>query len=109
MLLLALLPGHAFHKILGSATKGSLAEHLAVIVPFSPPKDRFLERDMAYALRLCLPASFPNLLLFILCCPGSPCQCYLQTAEGKGPLIVRFPVLFPDSSPPASNAAAQQQ
>lgn len=101
MLLLALLPGHAFHKILGSTTKG--------IVPFSPPKDRFLERDMAYALRLCLPASFPNLLLFILCCPGSPCQCYLQTAEGKGPLIVRFPVLFPDSSPPASNAAAQQQ
>jgi len=80
MLLLALLPGHAFHKILGSTTKG--------IVPFSPPKDRFLERDMAYALRLCLPASFPNLLLFILCCPGSPCQCYLQTAGGKGPLIV---------------------
>lgn len=55
----ALLPGHTFHKILDSVIKESPAEHLAVIIPFSPPKDRFPERVSslkAYAALYFCPA-----------------------------------------------------
>lgn len=97
------LPGHSFQQILVCVTQWELWWASSDSDDIFITKGQIFRRGqgLCFKKKALWVSTLWQPLLWQMSGPASSCQCYLQSAWGKGSSLGRSPRLFPESSAPA--------